>query len=202
MTAAVFFADSTATGVTASPVPSGESLATGAQALPLAESGTDTLEAARTAGQMLTDTVGQTASQTVPLPSEALFSWSGYFQAIAFMILLLFVLWGALWAVRRYGKFRFLPAPGALPRDALRMEAQLPLGPRKGLMVVRFLDKRLLLGVTEQHITLLKEMGLHDDRERKDYPDFERLLQDDGFADGDTTEPAEKTEKHPPSSRK
>lgn len=190
MTAAVFFADVTAV---AQPAASGESLAAGTF-LPLAES---TLT--HTAGQLLTDTAGQVATQTGPLPPESLFTWSGYFQAIAFMVLLLFVLWGALWALRRYGKFRFLPTPGALPRDALCMEAQLPLGPRKGLMVVRFLDKRLLLGVTEQHITLLKEMGLHDDRERKDYPDFERLLRDSGV-DGGTAKSSEKPEDCTPSS--
>ncbi|MEG2005518.1 MAG: flagellar biosynthetic protein FliO, partial [Bilophila sp.] len=149
--------------------------------------GTNTLEAARNAGQMLTDSAGHAASQAGPLPPESLFSWGGYFQAIGFMALLMIVLWGALWAVRRYGKFRFLPIPGALPRDALRMEAQLPLGPKKGLMVVRFLDRRLLLGVTEQHITLLKEIGLHDDRERE-HAEFERLLQD-GTNTTDTVAP-------------
>lgn len=92
-----------------------------------------------------------------------LFSWGGYFQAIGFMCLLLALLWFAVWAVRRSGKFSFLPMPGALPRDALRMEAQLPLGAKKNLLVVRFLNKRLLLGVTDQRITLLKETELHDD---------------------------------------
>lgn len=92
-----------------------------------------------------------------------LFSWGGYFQAIGFMCLLLALLWFAVWVVRRSGKFAFLPMPGALPRDALRMEAQLPLGAKKNLLVVRFLNRRLLLGVTDQRITLLKETELHDD---------------------------------------
>ncbi len=70
---------------------------------------------------------------------------------------------------RRFGKFNFMPRPGALPRDALVMEAQLPLGPRKGLMVVRFLNKRLLLGVTDQQITLLTEEQAKHEPENVDF---------------------------------
>lgn len=83
------------------------------------------------------------------------FSWGGYLQALSAVFLLLAFLWLMLWLLRRYGKFNFLPRPGSLPRDALIMEAQMPLGPRKGLTVVRFMGKRLLLGVTEHNITLL-----------------------------------------------
>ncbi len=93
---------------------------------------------------------------------QSVFSWGGYVQAIGILCLLLAGLWFALWLVRRYGRFNFLPRPGALPRGSLIMEAQMPLGPRKGLMVVRFLNTRLLLGVTEQQICLLKEEEVHD----------------------------------------
>lgn len=90
------------------------------------------------------------------------FNWGGYVQAVGILCLLLAALWFVLWLVRRYGRFNFLPRPGALPRGALAMEAQMPLGPRKGLMVVRFLNTRLLLGVTEQQICLLKEEKVDD----------------------------------------
>ncbi|WP_092154754.1 flagellar biosynthetic protein FliO [Desulfovibrio legallii] len=102
----------------------------------------------------------QAAGQAATLGQSA-FSWGGYAQAIGVLFLLLGVLWLAVWLVRRFGKFNFMPRPGALPRGALVMEAQLPLGPRKGLMVVRFLNKRLLLGVTDQQITLLHEEEAH-----------------------------------------
>lgn len=92
---------------------------------------------------------------------ETAFSWSGYIQALGVMCLLLALLWFLVWALRRYGKFNFLPRPGALPRDSLMMEAQMPLGPRKGLMVVRFMDRRLLLGVTDHRISLLAEDFSH-----------------------------------------
>lgn len=95
--------------------------------------------------------VGQTAVQS------ASHTWGGYLEAVGLLFLLLAVMCLVLWCIRRFGNFSFLPRPGALPRDALTLEAQLPLGPRKGLMVVRFLHKRLLLGITEQQITLLTE---------------------------------------------
>ncbi len=86
---------------------------------------------------------------------EPVFSWGGYFKALGLMLIILGCLWLALWLLRKYGKFRFMPAPSALPHDALHIEAQLPLGPKRGLIVVRFLDSRVLLGVSDQHITFL-----------------------------------------------
>jgi flagellar protein FliO/FliZ len=90
-------------------------------------------------------------------PAPEAFSWSGYFYAIGALCLILGALWGVLWLMRRSGKFRFMPSYDAFPRDALRIEAQIPLGPRRGLMVVRFLNKRLLLGLSDQQINLLSE---------------------------------------------
>jgi flagellar protein FliO/FliZ len=91
------------------------------------------------------------------MPAADAFSWSGYFYAIGALCLILGALWGVLWLMRRSGKFRFMPSYDAFPRDALRIEAQIPLGPRRGLMVVRFLNKRLLLGLSDQQIHLISE---------------------------------------------
>ncbi len=88
------------------------------------------------------------------------FTWGGYFQALGVLLLLLALLWGLLWLLRKYGKFRFMPTGNTFPRAGLQLETQLPLGPRKGLMVVRYLDERLLLGVTEHNITLLRTLPL------------------------------------------
>ena len=102
------------------------------------------------------------------------FSWSGYLEAVGILFFMLALLWLLVWLVRRFGRFNFLPRPGALPRGALVMEAQMPLGPRKGLMVVRFLDRRLLLGVTDQQITLLSE-----EKARHEPPaEFEKLMEE------------------------
>lgn len=95
--------------------------------------------------------------------APVLFSWAGYFEAIGIMLMLLAMLWGILWLARRFGKFRFMPKPGSFPPQGLYIETQLPLGPRKGLYVVRFLNERLLLGVTDQQITLLKDTYVYND---------------------------------------
>ncbi|HCG03601.1 MAG TPA: flagellar biosynthetic protein FliO [Desulfovibrio sp.] len=106
-------------------------------------------------------TVGLGAADGLAAASVPAFSWSGYIQAVGVLFLLVGLLWLALWAVRRHGGlFRAVPGAGGFSRDDLRLEAQLPIGPRKGLMVVRFLNKRLLLGVTDQQITLLTEQYL------------------------------------------
>ena len=118
-------------------------------------------------------TAAQEAATAVAEPAAALgqsaFSWGSYIQAVGILFLLVALLWLAVWLARRFGKFNFMPRPGALPRDALVMEAQLPLGPRKGLMVVRFLNKRLLLGVTDQQITLLTEEQAKHEPENADF---------------------------------
>ena len=122
-------------------------------------------ETVDTASSMAFERAAEVAPQASGAASglgQTTFSWGGYIQAVGILCLLLAGLWFVLWLVRRYGRFNFLPRPGALPRGALVMEAQMPLAPRKGLMVVRFLNTRLLLGVTEQQICLLKEEELHD----------------------------------------
>lgn len=96
--------------------------------------------------------------------AQSTFTWGGYIQALGILCLLLAALWFAVWCIRRYGKFNFIPRPGALPKDALIMEAQMPLGPKKGLMVVRFLNRRLLLGVTEHQISLITEENANHER--------------------------------------
>ncbi len=132
------------------------------------EAGSKTAQAASQVAEQVT-----TAATAPPLPMDSAFTWSGYIQAIGTLLLLLAVLWGIVWVVRKYGRFNFLPKPGAFPRDGLRIESQLPLGPRKGLMVVRFLNNRLLLGVTDHQITLLKETA-DDDTEKS--LDFKELM--------------------------
>ena len=119
------------------------------QGLDLAE------QASQAAAHTAESAAAAMAGSVSPLGSS--FSWGGYIQAVGLLFLLVAVLCLVVWLVRRFGKFNFLPRPGSLPRNALAMEAQLPLGPRKGLMVVRFLNRRLLLGVTDQQITLLTE---------------------------------------------
>ncbi len=107
------------------------------------------------------------------------FSWWGYIQAILIMILVLAALGGAVWLLRRSGRFAGMPR-GTLPRSSLFVEGQLSLAPRKGVVVVRFLNKRLVLGVTEQQISLLTETDLNDAQ-----PTFSECLDAAGKKDPD-----------------
>lgn len=79
------------------------------------------------------------------------------------LFIILAVLLVAYWALKRYG-----PRAGLrFARGDLRLEAQLPLGPKRSVVVVRFLNRRMVLGVTEQNITLLSEVKTGDDDEEK-----------------------------------
>lgn len=115
-----------------------------------------------------------------PEAAQSAFTWGGYFQALGILCFLLAALWFGVWCIRRYGKLNFIPRPGALPKDALIMEAQMPLGPKKGLMVVRFLNRRLLLGVTEHQISLLTEENANYERPAKRFQEIMENMRDSG----------------------
>ncbi len=117
------------------------------------------------------------ATNPVAANAQSAFSWGGYFQALGILCILLALLWFAVWCIRRYGKFNFIPRPGALPKDALIMEAQMPLGPKKGLMVVRFLNRRLLLGVTEHQISLITEENASHERPANNFQGIMESMQ-------------------------
>lgn len=141
---------------------------------------------------MASDKAFQGAAKVAVMPASgenlashaSAFSWGGYLQALGILGILLGALWFGVWALRKYGKFNFMPRPGALPRGALMMEAQLPLGPRKGLMVVRFLNKRLLLGVTDQQISLLTEEEASNVPQKCNFQDVMREADRSGNSHG------------------
>lgn len=114
--------------------------------------------------------IGLASREEPPFPE---FSWSSYIQGLGLLFLLLACLWIGVRMLRRYGRFSFIPRPDDLPKDALRMEAQMPLGPRKGLMVVRFLGQRLLLGVTDHEIRLLTKEYIMEEEKKE----FEELME-------------------------
>ena len=90
---------------------------------------------------------------------ETSFSWSGYFMAIGGLLLVLAMLWVLVWVLRKRGAF---PGATLMSRNAFKLEATLPLGPKRAVMLVRFLNSRYLLGVTDQQITLIKELEEQD----------------------------------------
>lgn len=79
-----------------------------------------------------------------------------------FLVLgLLFVL---LYLLKRYGHKAGLTRQ--LSSD-LKLVAQMALGPRRSVVVVRYLNKDMVLGVTDSSITLLTET--HHDHDQTDF---------------------------------
>jgi flagellar protein FliO/FliZ len=72
------------------------------------------------------------------------------------LAILLGVIFAAFWLLRRYG-----PKIGLGPGGRggmLRLVDHLSVGPKKSVVVVRFLNKDLVLGVTDHSITRLAEV--------------------------------------------
>ncbi len=92
--------------------------------------------------------------------ADAEFSWGNYFFVVGFMFLLLGILWFAVWYLKKRNA-----APGAslFAPTAFKIEASLPLGGRRALVLVCFLNSRYLLGVTDQQINLIKELNGTDE---------------------------------------
>lgn len=88
-------------------------------------------------------------------------TWGNYFQGLGIMLLLLFAFWYILKLMRKYGNGRFLPNQKLLPRDSMYLEGQIPLGQGKSVVIVKVLDERLILGVTEKNINLLSKTGIN-----------------------------------------
>ncbi|MFP4324390.1 MAG: flagellar biosynthetic protein FliO [Desulfonatronovibrio sp.] len=85
----------------------------------------------------------------------------------------LFILLGLLflgfYLLKRYGhKAGF--GPGA--NNRLKLMGMLNIGPKKSIVVVRFLNKDLVLGVTDSQINLLTETQVNDQNEQE----FSRVL--------------------------
>ena len=98
-------------------------------------------------GQAAETQAVQVQSAAPDLPE---YSLAGYFTGLSVLFVLLGLLWFGLRYLRRKG---VLSLPGQ--QGGLALESRLGLGPKKNLLVLRYRDKRLLLGVTDHHITLL-----------------------------------------------
>lgn len=90
----------------------------------------------------------------LPALPGAGFSWSGYFEALAILCLVLAGVWAVLWLMKRRGGGKFF----ASSTPSMRIENRLALGHKQWLVVVRYLDRRLILGVTDKTVTLVTEL--------------------------------------------
>ena len=128
----------------------------GGMAPAAAPAATAVAPAAQTAGQAASHAAPQTGTGGSMLPSlpDVNFSWGGYFEALAILCFVLAVIWAVLWLAKRRGSGGFF----ASSTPSMRIESRLALGPKKWLMVVRYLDRRLVLGVTDKSINLVTEL--------------------------------------------
>jgi flagellar protein FliO/FliZ len=89
-------------------------------------------------------------AQMEPLPSPA-----GGLRAVVGMVIVLGLLFTLAWMARR-GKLRF---PGARARGLVSVEAAVPLGDRRSLVVVAVEGRRLLLGLTPAQVSFVTELA-------------------------------------------
>lgn len=107
----------------------------------------------------------ETGNATQALPGVDL--GAAWLNMAGGLILILGGLLVAYYLLKRFGPKSGL---GMFRRGGLSVEGQLALGPRKQVVVVRFLNKVMVLGVTENQINLLTEVDdRHDPAAREDF---------------------------------
>ena len=110
------------------------------------------------------------ATTAGPIPSGSLGSaWMSTAGALFLILALLFV---GFYMLKRFGPKTGI---GVFKRGDLKLEGQLSLGPKKSVVVVRFLNKVLVLGVTESQVNLITEM--ETGHEAHKHPDFKDSLE-------------------------
>ncbi|MGL4722449.1 MAG: FliO/MopB family protein [Desulfovibrionaceae bacterium] len=107
------------------------------------------------------------------------FSWSGYFQAIGIIMFILLFFGGILVLLKKKGITLFTKKYISSSEKQLYVKQQLALDAKKSLVVVQFLNKQLLLGVTETTISLLVQESLEgNNTHEQNVKDFNVLMED------------------------
>jgi flagellar biosynthetic protein FliO len=107
---------------------------------------------------------GVGATSRSPLLAAEGLSTMDYVSAALKFGLVLLLLYGALWALRRYARSGFVR--GAPDSRRLALLETMPLAPRQALHLVRADDRTLLLGASEHGITLLAEWTADSEGDR------------------------------------
>ncbi len=85
------------------------------------------------------------------------------------LFIILGVIFLGFYLLKRYGHKAGL---GMGSSNRLKLMDILNVGPKKSIVVVRFLNKDLVLGVTDSRINLLAESQIHDENEQE----FSKIL--------------------------
>ncbi len=97
-------------------------------------------------------------------------------KVAAALLLILGLIFLAMALLKRFGLAARLQGRGS---GSLRVEERVVLGPRKQLVVVRFLNRLLVLGVTDAGINLIAEHKADHDHT----PDFQTALERESGTD-------------------
>ncbi len=97
-------------------------------------------------------------------------------KLIAPLILLLALLYGALWLVRRYANPAGMKEKGNMDIAVIQTKTIMP---KKYISVVKVKDKFLVLGISDHSISMLKELEITGD----DINYLEQVKQKDTFLD-------------------
>lgn len=96
--------------------------------------------------------LAEEAASAPPLPGEDF--GAALSKMLLALALVLGLVIGLYWLARR-----FLPSQVAGPTGNMRVVGRLPLGPRKGLVLVEVAGRVLVLGVSEQGLNLLTTLS-------------------------------------------
>jgi flagellar biosynthetic protein FliO len=83
------------------------------------------------------------------------------FRTMGALLLIVGLIVAAAWGMRRFSGGRFMNKDGDAPR--LAVLSTVPLGDRRSLSIVKFGERTLLLGSTQQAITLLASDSQEED---------------------------------------
>lgn len=83
-------------------------------------------------------------------------SSGGLLEVLVTVLLAIAVIWIAVMLFRRYKAVK----SGTYP--AMKIESRMVLGPRKWIVVAKVQSKRLVLGITDQHISLITELPVDE----------------------------------------
>jgi flagellar biosynthetic protein FliO len=83
------------------------------------------------------------------------------FRTVGALLLIVGLILAAAWGMRRFSGGRFMNKDGEAPQ--LAVLSTVPLGDRRSLSIVKFGERTLLLGSTQQAITLLASDSQEED---------------------------------------
>ena len=124
------------------------------------------------ANQTVTDLTAEAVKRSADVPP--LDTGSAIVSTLGYLLLMLGLLFLAYYLLKKFGPKTM---GGAMGKDGPQVAGRVPLGQKQYLAVVCYREEELLLGVTEQNITLLARYQAETEAEEPPKPGaFAKLL--------------------------